>query len=170
MRAGSAEFGVRPQQGFTYVAVLILVATLGAVGAAFGELTSHAVQREKEQELLFVGNQYRQAIASYYRKEQRYPQTLADLLQDRRYPMPVRHLRKPYPDPLTGGPFGLLAAPQGGVMGVASTSEERPVKSAGFAYRERGFEKAAKYSEWRFVHVPDSPIGPGHERSQETAK
>ena len=54
------------ENGFTYVAVLILVATLGAVSAAFGELTSHAAQREKEQELLFVGNQFRQALWNYF--------------------------------------------------------------------------------------------------------
>ena len=158
------------ENGFTYVAVLILVATLGAVSAAFGELTSHAAQREKEQELLFAGDQYRRAIASYYRKGQRYPQTLADLLEDRRYPMAVRHLRKAYLDPVTGGRFALLPAPEGGVMGVASASEEKPIKSDGFAHRDAAFAKALKYSEWRFVHVPHSPIGPGDARSQETTK
>lgn len=156
------------QQGFTYVAVLILVATLGAVGAAFGEMTSHAVQREKEQELLFIGNQYRQAIASYYRKEQRYPQALADLLEDRRYPMPVRHLRKAYLDPVTRQPFTLVPAPEGGILGVASPSQEKPIKSGSFAERDAAFAKARKYSEWQFVHVPRSPIGPGETRPQET--
>jgi len=77
------------------------VATLGAVGAAFGELTSHAVQREKERDLLFVGNEYRKAIAGYYRGTpgaiKRYPQSLEDLLEDRRYPTPVRHSRRAQP-------------------------------------------------------------------------
>ena len=156
------------QSGFTYVGVLILVATLGAVGAAYGELSSHARQRDKEQELLFVGDQYRRAIASYYRKEQRYPQKLADLLDDKRYPMPVHHLRKAYADPVGGRPFALLAAPEGGIMGVASTSEEKPIKSGNFAYRDAAFEKATKYAEWQFVHVPRSPNGPSGARAQET--
>ena len=153
-------------QGFTYLAVLILAATMGAVLAAFGELASHAAQREKERELLFVGHQFRQAIASYHRKEQRYPKSLGDLLEDKRYPMPVRHLRRIYPDPVTGSTdWGLVEAPAGGIMGVYSKSDEAPVKSGGFAYRDAAFEKAAKYSQWRFAYVPHSPTGlsPSHE-------
>lgn len=158
------------QRGFTYVAVLILVATLGTVGAAYGELASHAAQREKESELLFVGDQYRRAIASYYRKEQRYPASIAELLQDKRYPMPVRHLRKAYLDPVTGGPFLAVPAPAGGIMGVASTSQEKPIKSGNFLERDAAFAKAKTYAEWRFLHVPPSPIGPGQEHAQETAR
>lgn len=145
------------QSGFTYVAVLILVATLGAVSAAFGELTSHAAQRDREQDLLFVGNEYRRAITSYYQHTpgaiNRYPVSLEDLLEDRRYPVPVRHLRRLYRDPVTGGSeWGLVQAPEGGIMGVYSLSSEEPIKSGGFAYRDRALEGAAKYSDWRFVH------------------
>ena len=68
----------------------------------YGEFASHATQREKEAELLFRGEQYREAIASYYKKEQRYPQSLEELLEDKRYPMPVRHLRRLYRDPSPG--------------------------------------------------------------------
>ena len=139
------------QRGFTYVAVLLFAATLGSVGVAYGELASHAAQREKERELLFVGDQYRRAIASYYRKEQRYPASIAELLQDRRYPMPVRHLRKAYRDPVTGGPFLALPAPEGGILGVASTSTAKPIKSGGFHERDAAFAKAKRYAEWRFV-------------------
>src|SRR5687768_4929903 len=64
------------QKGFTYVGFLIFVGITGAGLAAFGEIASHAAQREKEAELLFRGNQYRDGIASYYKKEQRYPQSL----------------------------------------------------------------------------------------------
>ena len=146
------------------MAVLILVATLGAVGAAFGELTSHALQREKERDLLFVGNEYRKAIASYYRGTpgaiKRYPQSLDDLLEDRRYPTPVRHLRRHYRDPLTGGPeWGLLRAPEGGIRGIHSLSQEPPVKSGGFAYRDRAFNGAGTYADWQFIHAGDSPVG-----------
>jgi type II secretory pathway pseudopilin PulG len=159
----------RAQAGFTYVAALVLVATMGAVLAAFGELASHAAQREKERELLFIGHQFRQAIASYYRKEQRYPKALAELLEDKRYPMPVRHLRRIYSDPLTGSPdWGLVEAPQGGIMGVHSKSEEQPVKSGAFAVRDAGLEGAKSYSEWRFAHVP-GPTGlfPSRERAKD---
>lgn len=161
------------QEGFTYVAVLILVATLGAVGAAFGELTSHAAQRERERDLLFAGNEYRKAIASYYRHTpgaiKRYPASLADLLEDRRYPVPVRHLRRLYRDPVTGSAnWGLLAAPEGGIRGVHSLSTEPPIKSGGFAYRDRALEGASRYSEWHFAYDGDSPTGLAAARAQET--
>jgi type II secretory pathway pseudopilin PulG len=155
MSAGKAR-------GFTYVAVLAIVATMGAVLAAFGEIASHAAQREKEQELLFAGQQFRQAISAYYRKESRYPKALAELLEDKRYPMPVRHLRRIYRDPITGGTdWGLVEAPEGGVMGVYSKSDQQPIKSAGFGERDAALEGALRYSEWRFVHVPHSPVGLG---------
>lgn len=151
------------ESGFTYVAVLILVATLGAVGAAFGELTSRAAQREREQELLFAGNEYRKAIESYYRRTPgafaRYPRKLEDLLEDRRFPLPVRHLRRLYRDPMTGGDWGLVKSPDGFIMGVHSPSQEEPIKSAGFAYRDRAFEGARTYADWQFVHAGDSPPG-----------
>lgn len=150
----------RAQGGFVYVALLAVVAATGGLLAAFGEIASHAAQREKERELLFVGQQFRQAIASYYAKEQRYPASLEDLLQDRRHPMPVRYLRRIYRDPVTGTTdWALVDAPGGGIMGVASRSKEKPVKSGNFALRDAAFENAASYAEWQFVHVPHSPSG-----------
>ena len=62
------------------MAFMLFVALLGAGLAAYGELASHAALREKEAELLVRGEQYREAIASYYRKQQTYPAKLADLL------------------------------------------------------------------------------------------
>jgi type II secretory pathway pseudopilin PulG len=148
----------RREQGFTLVAVLILMAALGAGMAAYGGLASHAAQRDKEQELLFVGHQFRQAIGAYYERSpggaKRYPQKLEDLLEDKRFPMPQRHLRRIYPDPMTGeAQWGLIEAPGGGILGVHSLSAARPVKSAGFAARARGFAEARRYSDWQFSYV-----------------
>jgi type II secretory pathway pseudopilin PulG len=161
----------RRHQGFTLVGALITLAVMGAGLAAIGELASHAAQREKEAELLFVGNQYREAIGAYFRKEQRYPGDLAALLEDRRYPMPVRHLRKLYADPITGSQeWGLVEAPGGGgIMGVYSKSEQPPVKSGNFAIRDRAFADAKRYADWQFVHAlpktgSASPPGPGTNR------
>ena len=52
--------------GFTYLALLIAVAITAGALAAAGGLYSHVSQREKERELLFIGEQFRQAIALYY--------------------------------------------------------------------------------------------------------
>lgn len=152
----------RKQQGFTLLGMMIVIAIMGAGLAAYGELASHAAQREKEAELLFRGNQYRQAIESYYEKERRYPRALADLLEDRRFPMPVRHLRKLYADPLTGAAdWEIVQAPDGGIMGVHSKSEGAPIKSGNFTQRDAAFSDAASYSQWQFMHKPPaSPIEP----------
>ena len=155
----------KKNRGFTYVGFLIFVALAGAGLAAYGEIASHAAQREKEAELLFRGNQYREGIASYYKKEQRYPQSLGELLEDKRYPMPVRHLRRQYVDPMTGeANWGLVEAPGGGVMGVYSRSEDAPLKTGNFLLKNQEFEKAERYADWKFVHSPPG-LGKAIEKS-----
>jgi type II secretory pathway pseudopilin PulG len=168
-----ARFGNRAltpiskQGGFTYLALLIAVAVGGAVLASIGELTSHAQQREKESELLFVGQQYREAIRAYYERSpggaKRYPKKLEDLLADSRYPTAQGYLRRPYPDPITGKPdWGLVEAPGGGIMGVYSPSEAPPIKTGGFSKRDESFSDAARYADWKFFYAPaalPSPTG-----------
>jgi type II secretory pathway pseudopilin PulG len=159
MRAGK-EIGVRARnRGFTYLALLAAIAVSGLVLASIGELASHAQQREKEAELLFTGDQYRQAIRAYYERSpggaKRYPQKLEDLLQDSRMPSVQRYLRRIYPDPITGkSQWGLVEAPQGGIMGVYSESEDEPVKSGGFSKLDEAFAGSAKYSDWKFTYSP----------------
>jgi type II secretory pathway pseudopilin PulG len=151
----------RKPAGFTYLGFLLAVAIAGMGLAAFAEIASHAGQREKEAELLFRGSAFQAAIASYYKKEQRYPQSLEQLLEDKRYPMPVRHLRKLYADPMTGAAdWGLVEVPDGGgVMGVHSRSEAEPIKTGNFRLQNQAFEKAERYKDWKFVHSPHSPAG-----------
>ena len=146
------------ERGFTYIGLLIIVAVMGMGLAAFGELYSRSGQREKERELLFVGNEYRQAIVSYYQKEKTYPRKLEDLLEDKRFPMPVRHLRRLYPDPITGSSeWGLVEPTQGaGIVGVYSRSEAAPVKSGNFSARDARFEGAEKYKDWVFSYSPST--------------
>lgn len=170
--------GKRDQKGFTYLALLIAVAVGGAVLAAVGELTSHAQQRDKEAELLFVGQQYREAIRAYYERSpggaKRYPKKLEELLADNRYPTAQRYLRRPYPDPMTGkAEWGQVEAPDGGIMGVYSLSEAPPIKTGGFSKRDESFTDAARYAEWKFFYSPTtvtSPTGLGVSRSGNTEK
>lgn len=152
------------QNGFTYIGVLFAVAMLGAGLALTGEVWHTSALREKEAELLRAGDEYRRAIERYYLGGPRqYPRALADLLRDPRQPGIVRHLRRLYPDPVTGGDaWGLVMAPEGGIMGVHSLAEGRPLKTAGFRPRDAAFERATRYSDWRFVYVPaqGGPIKP----------
>jgi hypothetical protein len=122
------------QSGITYLAVLFFVAASSAMLAAVGTIWSHERQRQKEEELIWIGNQFRQAIALYYHRSpgtvKRYPAKLEDLLEDHRHLNVARYLRRIYRDPLTGkAEWGLIPAPSGGIMGVHSLSHAKPVKS-----------------------------------------
>lgn len=149
----------RGQRGFTYLAVLfaVVVSTAGLAGAV--QLWSFAQQREREIELLFVGAQFRQAIALYYERTpgvaKRYPAELADLLKDARYPGTQRYLRKIYVDPMTGkADWGLVKAPEGGIMGVYSLSTGQTAKVANFRLADVGLAGKTKYSDWQFAYRP----------------
>ncbi len=153
-----AQKGVTAQQGFTYMAVLFMVAILGGGFALAGEVWDTVAKREKEAELLFVGNQYRQAIRRYYEGTpggvKRYPRTLDDLLKDPRSPAVQRHLRQLYRDPLGGKEWGIVRAADGGIAGVHSLSREQPLKTGNFRLRDAGFESAKRYADWKFVYAP----------------
>jgi type II secretory pathway pseudopilin PulG len=147
--------------GFTYVWLLVAVALLAAGLAAIGEVAATAAKREREAELLFVGDQFARAIAEYRASSPgapQYPQKLEELLADKRYPNVRRYLRRVYPDPMTGrADWGLVRGPGGGIMGVYSQSMERPLKTANFPREYESFTAAGTYSAWRFVPVLGGP-------------
>lgn len=146
---------VRHQQGFTYLAVLLGVAVMGATLALTGMAWQTVVQRDRESELLFVGDEFRRAIKQYHGGSGQYPRQLGDLLQDPRFPGARRYLRKLYLDPITGKfDWVPVRAPDGGIMGVFSPSEDAPLKTAGFALADRDFEGKARYSDWQFIVLP----------------
>lgn len=150
--------GSNRQSGFTYLTILFVIAVAGVLLAQIGINWTQASQREKEAELLFVGNQYRQAIMLYYERTpgpiKRYPASLEELVTDNRYNPPQHYLRKLYRDPITNSTeWGLVAAPAGGIMGVYSLSEKAPLKVAGFSVLNADFEGKGRYSEWKFEYV-----------------
>lgn len=142
--------------GFTYLTVLFILAILSGGLALVGEVWHTAARREKEAELLFVGSQYRKAIERYYLNGPRqYPRNLSDLLKDPRKPTTERYLRQLYPDPITGkNEWGIVKAPDGGILGVHSLSEERPLKIANFSRVSVVSTGNPKYSDWKFVPAP----------------
>ena len=154
------------QVGFTYLGLLFAVAIAGVGIAATGIVWSSAQQREKEAELLFIGNEFRRAIALYYNRTpgavKRYPATLEDLIKDSRYLSMQRYLRKVYRDPLTGkAEWGLVRAADGGVKGVHSLAEGRPIKQDRFAAANQAFAYAKRYRDWQFVFEPAQPMTVG---------
>jgi type II secretory pathway pseudopilin PulG len=152
---------VRQAAGFTYLTVLFVLAIMSGGLALVGEVWHTSAMREKEAELLQVGDEYRKAIERYYLSGPRqYPRTLADLIEDPRQPATVRYLRKLYPDPVTGASeWGLVKAPDGGIAGVHSLSDAQPLKTAGFRVRDKEFEGKAKYADWQFMFAPAQPAG-----------
>jgi type II secretory pathway pseudopilin PulG len=147
----------RRQTGYTYIGLLVLVAIMGIFLTTAGEVWHTAQQRDKEAELLFVGDQFRRALDQYYRnspgRARSFPMRLDDLLLDPRYPDTRRYLRKIYVDPMTRGQdWGLVTGPNGEILGVHSLSEDEPLKKGHFSAANKRFEGRMKYSEWLFVN------------------
>ncbi|MBI3523795.1 MAG: type II secretion system protein [Betaproteobacteria bacterium] len=135
------------QQGFTYLAVIFMVAVAGIILAATGTQWSSVKAREDAEQLRFVGEQFRRAIGSYYEQSpggaKHYPRRLEDLLKDDRYALPKRHLRQIYANPKTGrADWNLVTAPDGGVMGIVipatDTSRSYGIQPHEFVYRPFG--------------------------------
>ena len=147
--------------GFTYVGLLIAVVILGVSLSAVGTVWRTQAQREREQELLFIGREFQAAIAAYYRSNagglRQFPQDINDLLEDKRWPEPKHHLRRLYADPMTGAQdWTILRIDTLGITGVASSSKALPLKKAGFPVDEEAFKDATCYCDWKFEYVPRS--------------
>jgi type II secretory pathway pseudopilin PulG len=148
-------------KGFSYIGVLMAVAIVGIAMTAANRYWSTLVQREREAELLFRGHQIQAAIGSYFEnpptgQSKQYPRAIADLLRDPRYPQTRRHLRKWYPDPLTGNSDWTLIWDEGGrIRGVHSQHQGHPLKSGNFPKNFSAFEMATSYTDWKFVYTPE---------------
>lgn len=147
------------QAGYALLAMLILIMIIGLALGEAGATWSDARQRDREAELLKIGDKFRIAIGKYYNNTpgpvKQYPPTLEALLRDDRFPIPQRYLRSFYVDPITGRPgWGLLMAPSGGVMGVYSLSGKQPFKVSGFRPIYKDFEKKKMHGDWVFAYLP----------------
>ena len=140
-------------QGFTLPLMLIILIALAYSGMRLELNGSYLLRRDREEELLFRGRAYMNAIKSYYLAAPgvaaRYPAKLEELVADPRF-RGRRHIRQLYDDPMTGGGFGLLRNESGGIVGVVSASAGAPFLKTGFDEDLDGFDKAATYREWRF--------------------
>lgn len=144
--------------GFTYLAILFMVAIMSIALAATGSIWHVAQQREKERELLYIGTQYRQAITQYYERSpdgaKQFPKKLEYLLQDNRMVTTQRYLRKIYRDPMTNSQnWGIVEGPGNSIMGVYSLSEAHPLKQGNFDEIDKDFIGKSHYSEWKFVSL-----------------
>jgi type II secretory pathway pseudopilin PulG len=145
------------QSGFTYIGLLIAVAVMGLMLTMVARVWATTEERERETQLLWVGHAYRTAIASYFAAGHHFPATLQELLQDDRTPVPRHHLRRLYPDPMTGKPdWSLVLTADGqGIMGVASGAKSAPIKRKGFELFDQAFTDADCVCLWQFIYYPN---------------
>ena len=144
------------QRGFTYLGLLFLIALLSLTAAMASVVWSTVQQRADERELVFAGQQFQRAIERYRHRslgpDNLYPKALEDLLRDARAPQVERHLRRVYVDPMTGKPqWGVIREPKGGIVGVHSLSERKPMQGTTWAAPLGITDGARSYQEWRFV-------------------
>jgi len=159
----------RIPNGFTYIALLVAIVIIGITLGSAAKSWQHVSQRDKEEELLFRGNQYRLAIENYYNAQGRrqFPNSIEDLLMDNRTPAGKRHLRQQYKDPITGEDFELVRDMfhGNGIKGVYSKSEKTPIRQTGFPEELKDFEGKTRYNDWQFIkeptNVPPAGLGPG---------
>ncbi|GAB2894581.1 type II secretion system protein [Uliginosibacterium flavum] len=145
--------------GFSYVALLIVVAIISLGATASVQMGGIAHRRQAEDELLFIGLQYKRAIRSYFEAAPpgapaAAPTRLEDLLRDPRFPGVRRHIRQLYNDPLTGKlDWVLIRSPDGkGLLGVHSRSKETPIRVDNFPDEFFHFKGKTRYSDWVFVY------------------
>lgn len=161
MTAGQARYKTKSAAGFALMAALVAVAIAAAGSLAALRYGAAQQQREKEAWLLFVGQEYRVALERYAAAGKgtpaRGPRELEDLLVDRRGSTPLHHLRRLYPDPMTGrADWVLLRDASGGISALHSNSSRATMRRSGFGASEKGFENATTYRGWVFRPAADS--------------
>ncbi len=125
----------RKTAGFSYAMVLAAVVIVGIVVEAARVTTWRIVRADREAELLFRGQAYRNAIASFYQSNGAFPRSLEDLPIDPRSAS-KRHIRA-------------LALSRSGESGRKARVEAHP--SRGWRYlrrRQRKHGRAAQAGEF----------------------
>lgn len=113
---------MRRQSGFTYLGVLFAIAILGIGLSAASEVWVMTAKRQRMEQLEWVGQQYVQAIGSYYEaspgRVKAYPRALQHLLEDQRFAFVRRHLRQTYVNPFSGlADWEVIGTADGGIRG-----------------------------------------------------
>ena len=150
---------MRQPRGIVLVALLLGMAFMGVLALLGADVWATTLRHERETELLFAGDQVRAAIRRYYYatpagQRRTLPPSLDELLEDHRFPTPVHHLRRLYPDPITGSANWGLVRVGDRIAGVYSPSEDKPMKRTGFDPSEALFEGRESYKDWAFVFIP----------------
>lgn len=148
---------LKTEKGFTLAALMVAIGVMSIMLAIALTVWSRVAQREREEELIFRGNQYVIAIDRFYRKFNRLPLKLEELSK-------TRCIRKLYLDPMTkDGEWELIYYSLASLKKGSPKNRRRPTK--GIAMRaiigviSKSSEKALRpykgkqhYNEWRFIY------------------
>ena len=109
--------------GFTYLGVLIAIAFMGIGLTVTSEVWFTLAQQQRKAEVEWIGEQYVQAIGSYFdaapNGQKIYPPSIADLLEDKRFPTVRRHLRAVYLNPFSNqSDWQPITDPAGHIRGI----------------------------------------------------
>ena len=125
--AGQGKALIRLQSGYAMAALLVGISVMSVLMSMALPVWSHMMKREKEEELIWRGNQYVRAIRLFTMKyANTFPPTV-DVLVDQKF------LRKKYKDPITDDDFqlippGMMAMP--GLQGQPGRGSPAPQPSA----------------------------------------
>lgn len=120
-RRGSRESALKAKDGYALAVLLVGIAVMGILMSAVMPVWRHAAQREKEEELVFRGEQYARAVGLFQRKfAGAFPPSL-DVLVEQRF------LRRKYLDPMTAdGAFQILYQGTAAQPGQVTVPGARP--------------------------------------------
>ncbi len=146
-------------RGFAMAGLLVGIALL-SLGLSIAMPTwKTMILREKEEELIWRGQQYDRALQLYRRKNAAPGAPSVDQLVQGRF------LRKKYKDPITNGDFELVGVSQAGnASGVQQPQRGfgqliGGVRSKSKAKSLRILNGKTSYNEWQFTYVPWKPGG-----------
>lgn len=153
--------------------LLLAIVTAALAVSSGSRLLGNDLRRDREEELLAVGDEIRRAIEAYHAKNSGgmnpFPRRLEWLLKDPNQPTTQRYLRRLYRDPLADRDtvrltepvqWGLILDVNGQIVGVHSTSTREPLKSGNFPKQYEAFREARRYSDWRFIAAGGVPANP----------
>jgi type II secretory pathway pseudopilin PulG len=182
------RLGGRGQRGYTLVALAVMVTVLSIGAAMVLPAWSAQIQRDREEELVFRGLQYAEAIRVFQRRYGRFPNSLQELID-----VKPRCIRRMWTEPTTedgvwrpilmttpGGPGGGQNVgpdgrplPQGDAEQEAEEAENAdgptvvgqpvgPIIGVRTANSKKGFRTffgQDAYSQWRFTYDLVTPGG-----------
>lgn len=92
------------QRGYVLLTLLLFVTLMVISAAVIATDISMQIRRDREEELIHRGTEYRRAVRRFAKSTGRFPMSLSDLENTNG----TRYLRKHYRDPMTGKDFRVL--------------------------------------------------------------